>query len=745
MINKKELFLKVSILICLILCFVEAINIFGGGNFLQLFSKNNTLIQTPSISQLSSVPGQPITWTAKISASVINSGQHLLTLPQTVGKVRIIPVSATNSTKATVSTNTLTKADRLNLSKIANQNVNSQASLALSASLKKQAAQKAQTLAYNQSFASKSIAGKLTASVWNSFSNIASLMTAAVEDAIIPTDTTPAPETTVVDVAPVTDTPVTETSADTASTNTTDEQIASTSTDDSVTSPANNPSVDTTTTSSTTKDGLIIPTTTTTPAVIPAQIRPLNTDVLVEYQTPTPVIAEATTDTGKIVTITDSVSDVSGMPHTTNVLAFTNIPELYKVGQESKIKIKWLNNNDQDVTFHAYDLNNNGKIDYVEWTVPHLSTQTFEIIFISKALELDENNEVVGDIYDQVKTQDGDWATVLSGHTIQVTFEKFLTNQNDNTLYARTSGTSTSSKIEVFPVYDGTESLTAVATFDTIDTARTYKVLLTDLPKSTNTFDLKITGDVDVDYIVDPTPVTVTDTFTDTTKIASAVNTVVDTVNGQVYLAAVASWTCGLPILDLRDSKAYNTVLIGAQCWMQQNLNVGTKVNGGVVQGVSTTSIKKYCYLNDENNCTSYGGLYQWDQAMGGGSTESVQGICPTNWHLPSSDEFTTLERAVCTSGSCVSDFQYGTMFGGWKGTNEGTTLASSTRLFKLLMAGTSNGAGSMSGLGTVASLWLSSQSGGLGGDRFFDTSHAVIYRGTNAKTDVYSIRCLKN
>ncbi|MEI7424987.1 MAG: hypothetical protein WCK10_02630, partial [Candidatus Staskawiczbacteria bacterium] len=90
---------------------------------------------------------------------------------------------------------------------------------------------------------------------------------------------------------------------------------------------------------------------------------PIDEVVLVEYETPAPEVTEQETDTGKIVTVSseEQVQDpaLEQVP-LTNVLAFTNIPEIYKVGQESKIKIKWTNNDNKNVTFKAYDTNNNG-------------------------------------------------------------------------------------------------------------------------------------------------------------------------------------------------------------------------------------------------------------------------------------------------------------------------------------------------------------------------------------------------
>jgi len=212
----------------------------------------------------------------------------------------------------------------------------------------------------------------------------------------------------------------------------------------------------------------------------------------------------------------------------TDILASTKIPEIYKVGQESKIKIKWTNENDKDVTFHAYDTNNNGKLDYIEWTVPHLSTQTFEIIFISKAFHLDENKNIIEDIYDTVSVQDGVYATIPQNNYVRVTFEKILDNTKDITIFARTTNYSlptTYSSIEVYPVYTDAEGNQTQGAklilendgthpdFSEITTENTYRVLLTNLDQPTDVFDLRVvstnyslqtTNSLDIDYIVDP-------------------------------------------------------------------------------------------------------------------------------------------------------------------------------------------------------------------------------------------------
>jgi hypothetical protein len=196
-------------------------------------------------------------------------------------------------------------------------------------------------------------------------------------------------------------------------------------------------------------------------------------------------------------------------PPLKDVLAFTTIPEIYKVGQEDRIKIKWVNNDNQNVEFHAFDLDNNGKLDYVEWTVPHLSEQIFEIIFISKAFLLDADRNIIADIYDQVSQKEGTWAdsayaTVIADNYVRVTFEQVLDNTKDITIYMRPTPGTPNSRIEVFPVYtdaDGNQTqgpmLDLVSDgqnpdFSNIDHDGKYRILLKNLQTPTDMFDLKI-------------------------------------------------------------------------------------------------------------------------------------------------------------------------------------------------------------------------------------------------------------
>ncbi|MEI7451711.1 MAG: FISUMP domain-containing protein [Candidatus Falkowbacteria bacterium] len=108
--------------------------------------------------------------------------------------------------------------------------------------------------------------------------------------------------------------------------------------------------------------------------------------------------------------------------------------------------------------------------------------------------------------------------------------------------------------------------------------------------------------------------------------------------------------------------KNYDTVQIGTQCWFVQNLNIGTEILGANNQSdVSTSStptdFQKYCFGDMPTSCNTNGGLYQYHTAMAWPATcdnhngfspcdltYPHQGMCPTNWHIPSDDEWHALE-----------------------------------------------------------------------------------------------------
>ncbi|MBI9037231.1 MAG: hypothetical protein JEY97_03790, partial [Bacteroidales bacterium] len=141
---------------------------------------------------------------------------------------------------------------------------------------------------------------------------------------------------------------------------------------------------------------------------------------------------------------------------------------------------------------------------------------------------------------------------------------------------------------------------------------------------------------------------------------------------------AQKDFNCGDSFTDPRDGKTYNSVLIGEQCWMSENLNIGSMIQN-VDEMTDNGIIEKYCYNNDPSNCTQYGGLYQWDELMQYTTTSGVQGICPSGWYIPTDDEWKILE-GFADSQYSIGDPIWSTS--GYRGFDAGKNLKSTSGWF---------------------------------------------------------------
>ena len=109
--------------------------------------------------------------------------------------------------------------------------------------------------------------------------------------------------------------------------------------------------------------------------------------------------------------------------------------------------------------------------------------------------------------------------------------------------------------------------------------------------------------------------------------------------------------------------KTYNTIQIGTQCWLKENLDIGTKIAGSLNQ-TDNSIIEKYCYGDLDANCTTYGGLYQWNEAMQYVTTVNTQGICPTGWHIPQYFELQILKNSAGDNSNILKAVSQGTESG---------------------------------------------------------------------------------
>ena len=110
------------------------------------------------------------------------------------------------------------------------------------------------------------------------------------------------------------------------------------------------------------------------------------------------------------------------------------------------------------------------------------------------------------------------------------------------------------------------------------------------------------------------------------------------------------------------DGNVYQTVTIGNQTWMAENLKTihysdGTPLIDGkefdfypleVVMSGSDSTKYFFYYNNDSTYANEYGCLYNWFAAMNGteestANPSSIQGVCPAGWHMPSLSEWEEL------------------------------------------------------------------------------------------------------
>lgn len=181
---------------------------------------------------------------------------------------------------------------------------------------------------------------------------------------------------------------------------------------------------------------------------------------------------------------------------------------------------------------------------------------------------------------------------------------------------------------------------------------------------------------------------------------------------------------------DNRDSQVYKWVKIGEQIWMAENLNYTTE--------------DSWTYDSSSSNGDTYGRLYNWYVTLT---------ACPSGWHLPTDEEWKTLEMTLGMSQRDADAIgMRGTDEGGkmreagtahWKSPNTGATNSSG---FTALPGSFRSNDGTFSGLGDDGIWWSSSDysyASALG--RYLNYNHNRVVRSNFNKLSGFSVRCIKD
>jgi len=193
------------------------------------------------------------------------------------------------------------------------------------------------------------------------------------------------------------------------------------------------------------------------------------------------------------------------------------------------------------------------------------------------------------------------------------------------------------------------------------------------------------------------------------------------------------------------DGNTYRTVVIGTQTWMVGNLKTTRYRNGDSICTTNPATLDinpevepkyQWSYNGDESNVSTYGRLYTWYAV-----TDS-RNVCPTGWHLPTDEEWTTLTTFLggeSVAGGKIKE----TGITHWPSSN---TEATNESGFTALPSGYRDLNGEFSFIHSFGYWWSSTESTTIYAQlRFVYSSFSNVYNGGSYKQNGFSVRCLQD
>jgi uncharacterized protein (TIGR02145 family) len=213
-------------------------------------------------------------------------------------------------------------------------------------------------------------------------------------------------------------------------------------------------------------------------------------------------------------------------------------------------------------------------------------------------------------------------------------------------------------------------------------------------------------------------------------------------------------YVCGVHRVNDFEGNEYNTVPIGKQCWMKENLKTtsfadGTPIADGTTAGDITgnyTGKYWFVYNDEEMKKDTFGLLYTWATAMNSAASTNanpsgIQGICPDGWHLPSNSEWSQLIIFLGGTEAAGGKMkETGTLH--WKSPN----AASNSSGFTALAAGLRYASGGF-GEWKFHSLFQTATEADANLLLDIEIFHEYesVYNRTHSKADGLSVRCIKD
>ena len=197
------------------------------------------------------------------------------------------------------------------------------------------------------------------------------------------------------------------------------------------------------------------------------------------------------------------------------------------------------------------------------------------------------------------------------------------------------------------------------------------------------------------------------------------------------------------PLTDI-DGNEYDTIKIGTQFWMKQNLKTSHYRNGDPIPEITSMSLWSsltsgaWCWFNNDSvkNAAIYGKLYNWY------AINDPRGLAPKGWHVPSEVELATLSLSL--GGDLVAGRKLkesGTSH--WTTPNAGATNSSG---FTGLPGGYCSKEGIFDNIGRYGVWWSSAErSSNLAWYRSLNYSLEDFSGDNDDKRYGFSVRCLRD
>ncbi|MFN5317502.1 MAG: FISUMP domain-containing protein [Bacteroidia bacterium] len=193
-----------------------------------------------------------------------------------------------------------------------------------------------------------------------------------------------------------------------------------------------------------------------------------------------------------------------------------------------------------------------------------------------------------------------------------------------------------------------------------------------------------------------------------------------------------------------KQSKIYESVSIGNQVWMSENLNEGFFRNGDTIQNAKAAIewekayINKqpaWCYYeNDSENELKYGKLYNWY------AVTDPRGLCPVGWHIPSYEDWNILKDSL--GGADVAGGKMKSI-SGW---NSHNIFSNNESGFSGLPGGYRTNYGTFLVFGDYGLWWSTSEADGTNAwYRSLKYSNNSVSRTNYSKGNGLSVRCLRD